>query len=217
LPLTAVRLFEDPVRFPITLVDPQARYLLGTMAVENNQPLAAARYWQGLLTPATLDPDEWRVRLASALVRASIAEPGGDVLRGLLAGRKTLPVDLTQRAVATVQELQDTGFFKTADELYRALLPLAAPKERREILCALARIAESFNDFQNAADYFLEAALLLDSKSPDNFAVNARIAAASNLGRAGFKEDARAQFEWLRKNVKDADRLELIRREMLKL
>ncbi|MDB5811597.1 MAG: hypothetical protein JWN94_3719 [Betaproteobacteria bacterium] len=217
LPLTAVRLFEDPTRFPITLIDPQARFLLGTMAVETNQPLAAARYWQGLATPATVDADEWRVRLASALVRASIAEPGGDVLRGLLAGKKTLSVDLTQRAVATVQELQDTGFFKTADELYRALLPLAAPKERREILVALARIAESFNDFQNAADYFLEAALLLDPRSPDSFAVNARISAASNLGRAGFKEDARAQFDWLRKNVKDAERLELIRRESLKL
>jgi len=116
-----------------------------------------------------------------------------------------------------VQELQDTGFFKTADELYRSLLPLAAARERREILFALARIAESFNDFQNAADYFLEAALLIDAKAPDPLAINARIAAATNLGRAGLKDDARAQFDWLRKNVRDADKLELIRREMQKL
>ena len=217
LALAAIRLFDDPARFPVAQLDPQARFLLGGMAVEANQPMSAARYWQGLATPPTLDADEWRVRLAAVLVRAGIAEPGGDALRALLAGKKTLPPDVVQRAVAVVQELQDTGFFKTADELYRALLPLAAARERREILFALARIAESFNDFQNAADYFMEAALLVEAKAPDPFAVNARIAAASSLGRAGLKEDARAQFDWLRKNVRDADKLELIRREMLKL
>lgn len=217
LSLTAIRLFDDATRFPVTLIDPQARFLLGGMAAENNQHAAAARYWQGLATPATLEPDEWRIRLAPVLVRAGIAEPGADVLRALLAGKKTLPADVVQRAVAMVQELQDTGFFKSADELYRALLPLAAPRERREILFALARIAETFNDFQNAADYFMEAALLLDARAPDTFAVNARIAAAANLGRAGLKDDARAQFDWLRKNVKDAEKLEVIRREMQKL
>ena len=217
LTLTAIRLFDDAARFPLALIDPQARFLLGGMAADNNQPAVAARYWQGLATPPTLEPDEWRIRLAPALVRAGIAEPGADVLRALIAGKKTLPADVVQRAMAAVQELQDAGFFKSADELYRALLPLAAPRERREILFALARIAETFNDFQNAADYFLEAALLLEARTPDTFAVNARIAAAANLGRAGLKDDARAQFEWLRKNVKDAEKLALIRREMQKL
>ncbi len=217
LPLTAIRLFDDATRFPVAQLDPQARFLLGGMASDGNQPLAAARYWQGLPAPPTLESDEWRIRLASVLVRAGIAEPGGDVLRALVAGKKALSAELVQRAVTIVQELQDTGFFKTADELYRSLLPLAAARERREILFALARIAESFNDFQNAADYFLEAALLIDAKAPDPLAINARIAAATNLGRAGLKDDARAQFDWLRKNVRDADKLELIRREMQKL
>ena len=112
LPLTATRLFDDPARFPVTQIDPQARFLLGAMAAENNQPIAAARYWQGLPTPPTLDVDEWRVRLAAVLVRANFAEPGADVLRALIAGKKRLPVDVMQRAVATVQELQDTGFFQ---------------------------------------------------------------------------------------------------------
>jgi hypothetical protein len=58
---------------------------------------------------------------------------------------------------------------------------------------------------------------MLDARTPDNFAINARIAAASNLGRAGLKDDARIQFDWLRKTVKDAEKLELIRREMQKL
>jgi len=217
LPLTAIRLFNDQARTPVAQIDPQARFLLGGMAVDNQQAASAARYWQGLATPPTLDADEWRIRLAGALVRAGIAEPAADILRALLAGRKTLSPGLLQRAVLIVQELQDTGFLKTADELYRTLLPLAAARERRDILFAIGRIAESVNDFQTAADYFMEAALLIDAKTPDPIALNARFAAASNLGRAGLKDDARAQFDWLRKNVRDADKLELIRREMLKL
>jgi hypothetical protein len=157
------------------------------------------------------------MRLAAVMVRAGGTQPAAEALRALLAGKKALSPDLMQRAVGTVQELQDAGFFKAADELYRALLPLAATRERREILYALARIAEGRNEFKNAADYFLEAALLADAKAPDPLAVTARIAAASNLGRAGLKDDARAQFDWLRKNVRDADKLEVIRREMLKL
>ena len=45
----------------------------------------------------------------------------------------------------------------------------------------------------------------------------ARIYAGANLGRAGFKDDARVQFNWLLKNVKDPEKLETIRREMQKL
>ena len=217
LPLTAVRLFDDTARFPVAQMDGQARFLLGVMAMENGQSLTAARWWQGLEVPPTLDTDEWRIRVAQAQVRAGVAEPGANSLRALVAGKKTLPADIMRRAVGSVQELQDTGYYKTADELYRALAPLAEPRERREILFGLGRIAESFNDFQAAADYYLEAALLMDPRNPDAFAINARIAAAANLGRAGLKDDARAQFNWLRKNVKDAEKLELIRREMQKL
>ncbi len=217
LALTAIRLFSDTTRFPVEQLDPQARYLLGSMAAENNQPAAAARFWLGLNAPPTLAPDAWRIQLAQVLVRAGVADPGADALRALIVGKQALPADMMQRAVASVQELQDRGHHKTADELYRALLPLAAMRERREILFGLGRSAEGFNDFQRAADHFLEAALLIDTLAADAFAVNARLAAAASLGRAGLKNDARTQFDWLQKNVKDAERLELIRREMRKL
>ena len=122
-----------------------------------------------------------------------------------------------RRSITSVQELQDPGNYKSADELYRALLPLAAVRERRDILIGLGRIAEANYDYQHASDYFLEAALLLDAGTADAVAVSARIAAAANLGRAGLKDDARTQFNWLLKNVKDPEKLELIRREMQKL
>jgi hypothetical protein len=217
LALTAIRLFGDTTRFPVAQLDRQARYLLGSMAAENNQPAAAARFWLGLDAPPTLAPDEWRMRLAQVLVRAGAADSGAAALRVLIAGKQALPADMMLRAVASVQELQDSGHDKIADELYRALLPLADMRARREILSGLGRIAESRNDFRRAAEHFLEAAVLIDTPAMDAFAVNARLAAAANLGRAGLKEDARAQFHWLQKNVRDAEKLESIRREMQKL
>jgi hypothetical protein len=217
LALTAVRLFGDAARFPAAQIDPQARFLLGSMAADNDLPEEAARFWIGLGAPPNLDADEWNLRLAQLLVRAGAATAGGDALRALLAGKKSLSPELTRRAIAVVVELQDGGHYKTADELFRALLPLAALRERRDVLYGIARIAEANYDFPRAADHFLESALLLDARTPDVLAVNARIAAGANLGRAGLRDDARAQFNWLLKNVKDPEKLETIRREMQKL
>jgi len=217
LALTAVRLFGDATRFPTSQLDPQARFLLGSMAADNDLQEAAARFWIGLGAPPNLDADEWNLRLAQSLVRAGAATAGADALRALIADKKTLPPEMMRRAVAVVVELQDAGHYKTGDDLYRALLPLAALRERRDILYGIARIAEANYDFPRAADNFLEAALMLDLRTPDVLAINARIAAGANLGRAGLRDDARAQFSWLLKNVKDPEKLETIRREMQKL
>jgi hypothetical protein len=217
LPLTAVRLFSDAGRFPAAQLDPQARFLLGSMAAENNLQETAARFWMGLSAPPNLDADEWNLRLAQSLVRAGAAAAAGDALRALIAGKKTLTPEMMRRAIAVVVELQDGGDYKIADELYRALLPLTALRERRDVQYGIARIAETNHDYPRAAEHFLQAALMLDASAPDTLAISARIAAGANLGRAGLKDDARAQFDWLLKNVKDPEKLETIRRELQKL
>lgn len=217
LALTATRLFDDVKRLPPAELDPQARFLLGSMAVDTQQAAAAARYWQGLATPPTLSDDEWQVRLGAALVHAGATAPGADALRRLVAGKSALPADIVRRAVAAVQELEDGGEARSAAELYRALSPLAAARERRDVLTGLGRLAEAAGEFRAAADHFMEAALMVDAGAPDAVAIGARLAGAANLARAGYKDDARAQFKWLQQNVKDADRLDFIRREMQKL
>lgn len=217
LPLTAVRLFSDAARFPVAQLDPQARFLLGSMAAANHLAQAAARFWIGLGAPPNLDADEWNLRLAQSLARAGSAAAAGDALRALTTGKKSLAPEIMRRAIAIVVELQDGGHDKTSEELYRALLPLTELRERRDVLYGIARIAEANHDFPRAADHFLEAALIMDARAPDALAINARIAAGTNLARAGFKDDARMQFNWLLKNVKDPARLETIRRELQKL
>lgn len=217
LGLAALRLHADRARFALTQLDPQVRFLLGGLAADASQPVVAIGYWQGLDTPPTLSVDEWQLRLAQVLARTGAAAPTADALKRAIAGKSILPAPMLQRALATVQELQDAGHYKTADDLYRALLPLADSPRKREILFRVGKIAESVNDFAHAADYFLEAALLLEPRANDSFAFSARLQAALNLGRAGLKDDARAQLQWLSKNTKDAAQLEMLRREMQKL
>jgi hypothetical protein len=211
---TAFRLYADPARFPPAQLDAQARYLLGAIAAETNQPASAARFWQGLNTPPTLTADEWQLRLAHVLVRAGAVAEASDALRRVVAGKSVLPADVMRQAVAVAQALQDAGHDKTADELYRAMLPLAEPAQKREILMAAGKIAENGNDFAKAAGCFLEAAVVMDQNSNDAFTWNARLHAALNLDRAGLKDDAGAQFQWLQSNARDAAQREAVRREL---
>jgi hypothetical protein len=218
LALTALRLFNDTARFPTGSTRSPGALSAGRHR-RGERPAGArlGRYWLGLNTPPGIEAEEWQLRLAQVLIRAGAAGPAAEALHALIAGSKSQPASRMQRAVSAVQQLQDAGYSKPAEELYRALLPQARVPERREILFGLGRIAAGDNDFRRAADYFLEAALLGDARTPDALAVNARLQAASNLMRAGLKADARAQLAWLQKNVEDAEKLELVRREMLKL
>jgi hypothetical protein len=68
---------------------------------------------------------------------------------------------------------------------------------------------------QAAADAYLRSALR--AAAPDANALQARLLAAGNLVRAGLKEDARAQFQWLLKNTKEPAIVEAARRALARL
>ena len=56
-----------------------------------------------------------------------------------------------------------------------------------------------------------------DGERPGATASRARLAAALNLARAGYKEDARAQFEWVIRHSRDAGEREVARKAQAKL
>lgn len=212
----ALHLFGDERAVPETL-DPQARYLLGSMAESRNAPAAAIRFWQGLAAPPDTGAEEWQVRLAVMRWRSGMPAAALDTMRALAKQAKTLPDPAAQRAVALAREMLDAGKPGPAEELYAALLPLAGRGDARDILVALGGIAESAAQHARAADYFLRAALADESRGTDALALQARLAAASNLARAGYREDARAQFQWLLKHSKDPAQIEAARRELSRL
>jgi hypothetical protein len=48
----------------------------------------------------------------------------------------------------------------------------------------------------------------------DAAATEARLKAGFSLARAGLRDDAKAQFEWLLKNAKDPAQIAIARREL---
>jgi len=87
----------------------------------------------------------------------------------------------------------------------------ALSSPRRAALYALGILAERARDYRRAADYYLEAALADGGQTPDAFA--ARLRAANALVDAGLGDDARAQFEWLHRHVKDTQQLKTLERK----
>lgn len=210
LELAALRLFAE--RDPETM-DPQARYLLGGIAEARNAPSAAVRLWQGLAAPPAGNEEEWRVRLASVQWRAGMTQAAAATL-ALLPRGAPLPPQAHSRARALLEEMLVSGRADLAEELAAVLLAAAAGEEGRAILYALGKTAEAAARHAQAADYYLRAALAAGAPRSDAFASQARLAAALNLARAGYREDARVQFEWVLKHSKDSAQLEIARRAL---
>jgi hypothetical protein len=213
---TALRLFEV-AKVDDAAFDVQARYLLGAMAERRNLPALAAQFWKGIPTPPAVSEEEWQIRLATMYWRGGMNESALATLRALLGASKALRPDTARQATVLAQEMVAVGKLDQADDVLRRLMPLTDARQQRDILIMLGRIAESGMQFQSAANYYLRSALLGDAPAPDALAVQARLSAALNLSRAGYREDARAQFQWLLKNAKDPAQLEIARRELAKL
>ncbi|MBX9810542.1 MAG: hypothetical protein K2Y16_02855 [Burkholderiales bacterium] len=214
--LAALRLFQH-AGLEVDAIDSQARYLLGAIAESRNLPAVALRFWQGLNTPPDIGAEEWQLRIAAAALRAGMMERAAAALKSVIGAAKALPAELAQRSVALAQEMLDAGKPDLANELFEALLPRVGAAQQRTALFGLGRIHESTGQWPVAADYYLRSALLADGRTPDTLALQARLFAALNLARAGYKDDARAQFEWLIRNSKDAAQIEIARRELKKL
>jgi hypothetical protein len=211
----AMRLF-DQEHAPEAL-DPQARYLLGSMAESRHLPAVAARHWQGLAAPPGTGDEEWQVRVAATQWRAGMEEDALRAMRELAGRAKVLQAPAMERAVALAREMLEAGKPAPAEALYSMLLPLAGRERARDVLLALGGIAESGSRFAAAADYFLRAALVDGAQMTDAPALRARHAAAANLARAGYREDARAQYRWLVEHSKDPAQVAAARRELARL
>lgn len=213
----AVRLFSDSQTLPGEALAPLARYHLGAMAVESGQYQAAAKFWKGMSAPQGITAEEWQLRRAQMFYRANLPAEAEEALRPLFSGREKLPAEATQRCLGLAQELLAAKRVNEAERLAAQLVSVAEPREQRDTLVLLGKAAETRSDYKLAADYFLQAATLLDAPGPDPVAQSARVQAAANLVKAGLREDARAQYQWLLKNTKDRMLLESVQRELKKL
>lgn len=216
LELVALRLF-DRGGIELDAVDGQARYHLGSLAETRGDAAIAARMWEGLAAPSGVARAEWETRRALVFWRAGDAEAAVKALAVAAGERQSLSPRVVSKAIGLGQEMVAAGRPDVADASLTALLLLAGPQYERELLMALGHAAEEKAMFARAGSYFLRAALATDGRTPDATASKARLAAGRNLERAGYKEDAHAQFEWVIRHSRDAAERDVARKAQAKL
>lgn len=195
-------------------IDPQARFLLGAAAESLGDAAATWRYWEGLDTPAAVEPQAWHLRLAAAAFRAGAMDAATGALKGLAASRRPVDAKALEFGIQLGTDMLNAGRTELARDTVEALLPYADPAVSRRMHVLLGRIYERAAQPSLAAHFFLRAALLSDALKPDAVAIESRLLAGLNLARAGQRDEARVQLEWVMKNAKDAAMLEAAGREL---
>jgi hypothetical protein len=198
-------------------LDAQTRYLLGTLAAKRSDAALALKLWKGLPAPPSVDAAEWQLTLARTALQAGDVAASAESMQQLLEGRKSASADFAQNALDIAQEMLDLRALDAAQKVYEALVAVSTDMRAREALFGVGRVHELKGDANAAAAAYLRSALLVQAAAPDNLAYQARLLAALNLMRAGHKDDARAQFEWLLRNSKDAALTEAAKRGLNRL
>jgi hypothetical protein len=160
---------------------------------------------------------EWQLTLARTALQAGDATASVETMKRLLAGRTTVSPQLAQRVLELGQEMLDMRTTDAAQTVYELLVPLSTDANAREALFGLGRAHELAGNPLPAAAYYLRSALLVQATAPDALAFQARLLAALSLMRAGLKDDARAQFEWLLRNAKEPALVEAAKRGLNRL
>jgi hypothetical protein len=214
--LTALRLFQYAHPVP-EAIDGQTRYLLGAIAEKHNLPEIALHFWQDINVPSNVGLDEWKMRTAAVTLRAGNMNRNAAALKDVISAVNKLPAALLKRCVALAQDMLDAGSPDFARELFEALLPVVDASLGRTVFFGLGQVYDITGQPQTAADNFLRAALMTKRRAPDTLALQARQFAVLNLARAGNRNGARAQLEWLIKNSNNLAQIEWARRELKKL
>jgi len=216
LGVVALRLFEQNT-MDLATTDGEARYHLGVIAEAQGEARLAARFWAGLSAPAGLTKAQWAVRRALVDWRSGKTGDAVGALATAAGDKQPIPANEVPRAIALGEEMIASGKPDMVDTSLPALLILAGTGHQRELLMALAGAAEANGLFARAGSYFLQAALAPDGKSRGATASSARLAAGRNLARAGYRQDAREQFEWVIRHSRDPAEREVARRGLTTL
>jgi hypothetical protein len=223
LSLSSARLDDAALRLmqygglDLAALDTHTRYRLGNIAARRNDAALALKLWQGLSAPVDVNAIQWQLTLGRAALQAGDEDALNEAVKRVLDGRAAVSAELTQSLLQFAQEMLDLRKLDSAETLYELLLPIAPETRAREVLFGLGRTQELRGERVSAAASYLRAALFTPATVADTLALQARLLAALNLMRAGLRDDARAQFDWLVKNAKDPALVETAKRGLGRL
>lgn len=212
LPRAGLRMFDTwPADAGVLTIS--TRQTLGALAETAGDPVRALQYWQGLPAPDNMPAPVWRLRLSALALRAGRAELAADIARPLAAEQSAIPAAQLPEWIGLAQQFTDHGLYDAAQALYERILPQADTAQARRILSGIARGQETRGQPLLAAESYLRAALRA-APVTDFAATEARLQAAFSLARAGLRDDAKMQFEWIMKNAVDPAQIAVARREL---
>lgn len=184
--------------------DPRLRYLLGEINAELGQFAEAVAHWRDLEPPAGMTPEQWRLRRLAVYGQAGQRAEVRTLLSELLEGNRSVSDEGRRFVLDVGRTAFDRGQFDIAEDVLQRLRVRAVTAERSAASTALAQVFETTGRLREAAEAQLDAAAASSSPASDRESLQARLAAARNLSRAGLREDARRIYGWLQRNAKDA-------------
>ncbi len=220
LPHAGLRVFDAWPADAGALAVP-TRHTLGALAETIGDPARALQYWQGLPAPDNMPAAVWKLRLSALALRAGRADVATDIAGSLAAERSEIPAVQLPEWITLAQQFTDHGQHDAARTLFERVLPHADAAQTRLVLSGIAQNHEVSGQPLQAAEFYLRSALsapqgdfLRGAPATDAAATEARLKAGFSLARAGLREDAKAQFEWLLKNANDPAQIAIARREL---
>lgn len=216
LRITANRLFASgPAGADYFGLAPQARTLLGEAAFQAGEIALAARLWRGAATPQGVPAEEWQLRLAQVFAFAGASQDAFAAAKKVL-DTKPVPSETTSGLLGVARELAASGEENLAWQLLLAMESSGLAESGHEVYFEQGLVAEKRKDYPAAAERFLQAAELAESRD-GAFGQQAREFAATNLARAGFVADAKAQYRSLLQAAREPARQQQLKRALDKL
>lgn len=217
LGLAAARYLAGAGEFTMRSLVPDVRRALGEIALSAGEAALASDYWQGLPAPAGTSPEAWALRVAWAAAKAGRFDDADRALGVVYSSGDPMGTDTADGLLGFARLGLEKKQDKRAEIWLETVAGRATGRHRREALMLLGPIAEQRGDYSLAAQRYLLAATVSDTKVTDTVSIHARWRAARCLALAGFRTDAREQFERVRKTVKERALQELIKLEMDRL
>lgn len=195
------------------------RYILVENAIAQQDIPTASRILATIQSaPEGVDDFMWRLRRARVLIMGGHATESNIALTELLNQHATLEQQAFDRFVQVVFDLQSLGAHDEAILLFTSLLTRFDDTQRqRELYYWIADSYKAKQEYRNAAQAYLQSAMLTDADMMDPWGQTARYQAAKVLMQGKVYSDARTIYEHLLRVTDDQSRRAVLERELQQL
>lgn len=194
------------------MLDVRTRHVLGGLAENLGDHVRALGYWGRTPAPQNMSGTAWQLRLAAVALRAGNIDAATEIVRQLTAEPSVISASQLPEWMNLARQFTDHGLYDAAQILFEHLLRHADASQTSRVMSGAERNHEARGQAMLAPEIYLRSALQPPLTGPA--ATTARLQAGFSLLRAGLREDARAQFEWLLKNAESPEQIAVARREL---